>query len=115
MCHFTRLPLVTLSSTGTLYDFTTAITQSYLSGTKDLGSGVFGMIGGDVNQNGTSRFNGASNDKLAIASSIGGSVVTGYRIEDVNMNGTARFNGASNDKLAIVGFIGGTVFTTKVP
>lgn len=74
---------VSLSSSSTLYDFTTAQAQAY--GTNpmaDLGDGTFGMIAGDANydfQVTSTDFN-LFNPKFKTA-------MTGYQMEDWNLDG----------------------------
>jgi hypothetical protein len=72
---------VSLSSSSTLYNFTTAQTQAYgINPMADLGSGKYGMISGDTNGDGivdASDRSAAWNDRLQ----------TGYKNSDVNLDG----------------------------
>jgi tartrate-resistant acid phosphatase type 5 len=74
--------VVSLSSSSTLYDFTTGSGQYYggVNAAKDLGSGVWGMIAGDVDVNGGI---GAS-DLVSVLAAVGS---LAYDINDVDMNG----------------------------
>ncbi|MCB0805681.1 MAG: hypothetical protein KDC05_07760 [Bacteroidales bacterium] len=72
-------PLVESGGTFT-YDFTDALSKAYLSGQKDLGGGMFGMIAGDSNGDGTVNsddldFNWSNNAGNA-----------GYHISDLNLD-----------------------------
>ena len=62
------------------YDFSTALSQAYLDGQKDLGSGVFGMIGGDSDSDGIIDMN----DKDVNWTSETGNA--GYYGSDLNMD-----------------------------
>ncbi len=75
--------VVSLSSSSTLYDFTTASNKFYgeSAGAKDLGSGVWGMIAGDGNGNGQVQ----NDDSENIWKSANGT--SGYKNSDYNMNG----------------------------
>ena len=80
---------------------------------KDLGSGVYGMWGGDANWNNNTRYNGSSNDKNAILTAVGTTTPNNilyhvYHICDVNMNANVRYNGASNDKNFVLSVVGTT-------
>jgi hypothetical protein len=73
---------VPLSSSSSLYDFTSGSGQYYgtTNAAKDLGSGVWGMLAGDVNVNAGI---GAS-DLVSVLGAVGS---VAYDINDVNMNG----------------------------
>jgi hypothetical protein len=73
---------VALSASSSLYDFTTGSGQYYggVNAAKDLGSGVWGMIAGDVDGNGGI---GAS-DLISVLAAVGS---LAYDINDVDMNG----------------------------
>lgn len=66
---------------GTPYDFTTGLNKYYGTDAKDLGSGVFGMVAGDVDANGGV----GATDLATVRSSIG--VLNAYVVQDVDMNG----------------------------
>jgi hypothetical protein len=69
------------SASPPLYDFTTGTDKYYgTGGTKDLGSGVYGMMSGDANGNGYVN----ATDYLAVKSKIGQTV---YFNADCNLNG----------------------------
>ena len=115
---------VALSGTSALYDFTTAQMQAYgTSPMAALTGGAFGMIAGDVNQDGIVKYNLTSNDRALIYLRIGsGSVnttVSGYYPEDVNLDGVVKYNLSNNDRGIIYvnigsGSVNATV-STKVP
>jgi predicted phosphodiesterase len=72
---------VSLSSSSTLYDFTTAQTQAYgTNPMKDLGSGKFGMIGGDGNGDG-----GVYAEDYTLYRTHQGNL--GYQAADYNLDG----------------------------
>jgi hypothetical protein len=114
----------------TLYDLTTAQAQAFQNVTittnaamKDLGSGVFGMWGGNANANTTVRASGgqAINDYLFILNTVlGGNIGTilgtagspVYNSADLNLDGVVRASGgqAINDYLQLVNTIlGGNI------
>jgi len=115
---------VALSGSSSLYDFTTAQLQAY--GTdpmKALSGGVFGMIAGDANGDGTVKFSGTNNDRLAVLSVVGladiTNVVSGYNNADLNLDGAVKFSGALNDRLVVLATVGladiTATKTTQVP
>lgn len=103
------------------YDFTDALSKAYDNPSisndamVELAVGMYGMWGGDVNSNGTIRYNGPGNDRAAIFSETGNAVISGYLNSDVNMQGQGRYNGPNNDRSAIFNFVGNTVVLTHVP
>ncbi|MEZ5146824.1 MAG: hypothetical protein R2759_07015 [Bacteroidales bacterium] len=73
---------IDLEESGTIsYDFTTALSNAYGDGQQDLGSGVFGMIAGDSNADGT--VDDLDKD-VNWTNEAGGS---GYLGSDLNMDG----------------------------
>jgi hypothetical protein len=68
-----------------------------------------------VNGDGVIRYSGATNDRDAVLSAVGGTIPTntvgGYRAEDVNLDGVVRYVGAGNDRDPILFTIGGSVPT----
>ena len=115
---------VALSGTSALYDFTTAQTQAYGTGPMAaLTGGAFGMIAGDVNQDGVVKYNLTSNDRALIYVRIGGGLmnttVRGYYSEDVTLDGVVKYNLTNNDRGIIYVNIGGgsvnATVSTKVP
>jgi len=76
----------------------------------ELESGVFGMIAGDANKDGTLKYSGPSNDRGAILQYIvnqSGSTgitttVSGYREEDLNMDSIIQYSGPGNDPSLII-------------
>jgi len=97
----------------------------------ELENGVFGMIAGDVNSDGSLKYSGPGNDRglilqLIVNESGSTSITTtinGYYDEDINMNGVVKYSGPGNDPSMIiqnlVNLTGSTsitsVFTTPVP
>jgi hypothetical protein len=69
-------------ATATNYNFTTAASQAYGDNMLELEAGVFGIYGGDVNQD--DILSGA--DLVAATADVRG-VVTGYVVTDVNGDG----------------------------
>ena len=96
------------------HDFTdTNFAQPYGgvgSGVIELESGVFGMILGDIQQDGNLKYSGALNDRAPILTRIlnvvGGtsitSTTTGYYREDLNMDGVLKYSGQNNDQARII-------------
>ena len=115
---------IALSSTSALYDFKTAQTQAYgTNAMAALTGGAFGMIAGDVNQDGIVKYNLGGNDRALIYVRIGGGIVnntvSGYYPEDVNLDGVVKYNLGDNDRGIIYvnigsGAVNATV-STKVP
>jgi hypothetical protein len=77
---------VTISN-HTIYNFTTAASQAYGANLSNLGSGVFAMYSGDINQDGSIDFN--DYPELDIASNLG---VLGYDVNDLNGDASVDFN-----------------------
>jgi hypothetical protein len=102
-----------LSGTSAPYDFTTGQSKAY--GTNALyflDTGIFGLVKGDVNRNGSVKFTGAGSDRgmiLDIVGFIDPSIpVNGYYDADVNMDGIVKFAGVHSDRgsiLDVVGFV----------
>ncbi|MCK5573930.1 MAG: fibronectin type III domain-containing protein, partial [Bacteroidetes bacterium] len=94
------------------YDFTTGPDKFYGGDAKEVSTGVYGMYAGDVNPDGTLKYNLAGNDRALILTAIGrtnvNATVTGYYIEDVNLDGIVKYNLAGNDRAIILTNIGGT-------
>jgi hypothetical protein len=116
--HRNHLPVmsagvVVLSGPSVQYDFTTGQSQAY--GTNAmfaLTGGVFGMVAGDVNRDGSVKFTGSGSDRGAILDVVGfvdSSIpVNGYNDADINMDGAVKFTGSHSDRgviLDTVGFI----------
>lgn len=107
-----------LSNTPLAYDFTTGLGQAYDNpgvttndAMDDLGSGVFGMWGGNASGNTNTRYNGSGNDRNAILATVGITtpndvILDVYHICDVNLNTNVRYNGSSNDRNAILATVG---------
>ena len=73
---------VTMSSGGS-YDFTTAAGQAYNSNMVNLGSGVYGIYSGDINQDNTIN----SADKYVLQAALPGFSIGTYNINDVTGDG----------------------------
>ncbi len=71
-------PLVLTDGTYT-WDFTSQLSNAYLDGQKEIGSGIFGMTGGDADGNGTVE----TNDIAGWNSNAG---KQGYETSDLNLN-----------------------------
>jgi len=72
-----------ISTTGSAYDFTTASSQAYgVNPMTDLGGGIFGLWGGDGDQNGTT----SASDFSSVWLPQNG-VPTGYHQGDYNLDG----------------------------
>ena len=87
-------------------------------GRKDLGSGYWGLWGGNVFRDGNVsllKYTGNNNDRDPILSTIGGTtpnaVVTGYMREDVTLSGEVKYTGTANDRDPILVNVGSTVPT----
>jgi hypothetical protein len=116
---------VALSASSSLYDFTMSQSAAYSTDyglylpMKDLGDGKFGMCAGDVNGDGTLKYNGAGNDRVLIFNRIGSltGTVNGYFNEDVNLNGQVKYNGTGNDRVIIFNNTGSLtgLIKTQVP
>ena len=65
------------------YNFSTSASQAYGSAMKDLGSGVFGMYAGDVNQDGI-----VDSGDMVVVDNDAANFVAGYVANDVNGDGT---------------------------
>jgi hypothetical protein len=74
----------------------------------NLGSGVWGMWGGDVNQSNTVSY--GTGDRLAILNKVGtttpSALVNGYWIEDATMNGQVAYG--TGDRLFVLNVVGTT-------
>ena len=81
----------------------------------NLGGDVFGMIAGDVTQNGLLKYSGPENDRGPIiariievtgSNNINGVTPSGYWQEDVTMNGVISYLGTGNDRAPIISNLG---------
>ncbi|MEZ4909151.1 MAG: hypothetical protein R2771_16250 [Saprospiraceae bacterium] len=85
------------------FDFTTSPSLTYgTNSMKELSSGIWGMIGGNTNNNVNIRYLGPSNDNNYLLNTIlngnKNSVLNNvYNDGDLNMNGTVRYLGTNND------------------
>jgi hypothetical protein len=73
---------VSFAGTTMDYNFSTSVSQAFGSNMKDLGSGVFGMYAGDVNQDGI-----VDAGDLVVVDNDASNFVTGYVANDVNGDG----------------------------
>ncbi len=111
--HRNHMPVMSANSFGLTaepnsYDFTD-INNVHLEGAIELEPGVYGMIGGDVNNNGVLKYSGPGNDRglvLGATLATGGNLLTpgapGYHITDVNLNTTVSYGNAGNDRSFII-------------
>lgn len=121
--HRNHLPVrtnaaVSLSnSVSALVDFTVLATAFDSSGIakptepeKLLPGGLYGLWSGDANFNKSVSYNGASNDKNIVLTTVGpatpNNAILGYNRADVNMNGVTLYNGAANDKNVVLVNVG---------
>jgi len=107
----------------TPWDFTTGAAQAMSSIQASLGSGLFGMYGGNANSNNSTRYTGggAINDNAyllnTVLGGVKGTIVTTYSLGDLNMNGSARYTGGGllNDNAfllnVVLGGVKGTIIT----
>lgn len=76
----------------------------------ELVPGVWGMICGDVNQDGKLKYSGPDNDRMMIIqliTNVSGStsitsVINGYYFEDLNLNTEVKYSGPNNDGAIII-------------
>lgn len=88
----------------------------------ELEPGVFGMISGDINKDGTIKYSGPGNDRgLVLQYIVNASgtnnittTVNGYRDEDLNMDGIISYSGPANDPSLIVQDIVGMTGSTSI-
>lgn len=106
-------------ATPVLYDFTTNQSQAYQDpaitpvnpAMKDLGSGVFGMFGGNVNSNIDLKFTGLNNDYGSILTALNGqqgsTLSSVYNNADLNLDGIVKFTSLNNDPGILLTSLGG--------
>lgn len=104
-----------LSSTATVVDFRSAATATYGTNARKTIGGAMALWMGNVVNDGSLRYTGASNDRDPILVRIGGLVPTavanGYYVEDSNMDGQVRYTGTANDRDPLFVNVGGLVPT----
>ncbi len=95
-------------------DFSDTLNTTFYGGNMsaqiELDSCVFGMIAGDVNQDGQLKYSGPGNDRNLILQRIvneSGSTsitttVNGYYNEDLNMDSVVKYSGPDNDQSLII-------------
>lgn len=111
--HRNHMPIMSASAQTmpvASYDLTDAANLFGADPAIDLGSGVYGMIAGDVTVNGRLQYSGPGNDRGPIIAQIideGGTdinstVSDGYWYEDVNMDNTLSYIPGPNDRGIII-------------
>jgi hypothetical protein len=109
------VPLNFVAGTALSMDLSDPLTPVYGTEGGQVVNNVRVLWPGDVNGDGVIRYSGATNDRDAVLSAVGGSIPTntvgGYRAEDVNLDGVVRYVGAGNDRDPILFTIGGSVPT----
>ncbi len=110
----------------TQYDFSDTLNfPPYGGGSNaliELETGVFGMIAGDVNKDGTIKYSGPNNDRGPVLQYIVNqsgstsitSTVTGYREEDISMDSIIKYSGPGNDPSLIIQNLVGLTGTTSI-
>ncbi len=97
--------LLDFSDTNTVKPFGGA-TQAQI----ELEPGIWGMICGDINQDGILKFSGPDNDRMKIIqliTNVSGStnitkVINGYYFEDLDLNSEVKYSGPGNDGSIII-------------
>jgi len=116
--HLNHLPLMTadpvmLQNTSAIDFSDTTLTPFYgtaINSSIELESNVYGMIGGDINRDGTIKYSGPGNDRGLILQRIinesGSTSITtslsGYYEEDIKLDGGLRYSGPENDPSLII-------------
>lgn len=137
--HMNHLPVMTANPVmlpnTVVIDFSdttnTSLYGSALNSSIQLEPNIYGMIGGDVNRDGTLKYSGPGNDRSIILQKIineSGSTnitttLTGYFKEDLKLDETLRYSGPQNDPSIIIqnliNLTGSSsitiIFTTPVP
>jgi hypothetical protein len=109
---------VSVSTSPTLYDFTSGQAQAFQNGAIStnvamaaLGGGAFGLWAGDANGNSTTMFTGAGNDSDALLTALGNNQAAilrdVYNKADLNLDGMVRYTGLNNDAGVVVKALGG--------
>ena len=95
-------------------DFTdtnsTKLFGGYLQAQIELEHGIWGMISGDINNDGMLKYSGPDNDRMEIIqqiTNVSGStnitkVISGYYIEDLDLNSQVKYSGPNNDGAIII-------------
>ena len=104
---------MTLTTTTSALNFTSAGTGTYGTNAQSNLGGVMGLWPGDVNFDGTAKYVGNGNDRDPILVAIGGSTPTNvvsnvYSPLDVNLDGVIKYIGAGNDRDVILTTVGGS-------
>ncbi len=103
---------LTLSSTPSAIDFTSAATITWgTAARKDVG-GTMVLWSGEVWRNGFLSYTGSSNDRDIILATVGSTTpnntIVGYKVHDVTMNGITAYTGVGNDRDPILVNVGST-------
>jgi len=98
---------LSLSETPTLVDFSSFLGYSIDGAAQaEVQAGVFALWSGDVNDNETLNYSGASNDRVEVLSVAGGptpfDTASGYLQADINLDGVVSYSGSANDRVLIL-------------
>ncbi|MDX9751282.1 MAG: M36 family metallopeptidase [Flavobacteriales bacterium] len=116
--HLAAMTATPVSFAGPLatVDLTLPGTATYGTGARRSQGGVMMLWAGNVNGDDMVRYTGASNDREAILSAVGGTVptqtVNGYLPQDTNMNGQVRYTGNGNDREVVLQNVGAVPTST---
>ena len=103
------------ATTAVQLDLTTSATSTWGTNARKQIGGAMALWMGNVVNDGSIRYTGASNDRDPILVAIGGSVPTntaaGYNKEDCNLDGVVKYTGNMNDRDPILLNIGGLIPT----
>ncbi len=128
--HRNHFPVMSAGSVNipatALYDFSDTLSFPPYGGGSvaliELESDIFGMIGGDVNKDGTIKYSGPNNDRgfvlQYIVNQTGSTSITntvsGYRGEDINMDNIIKYSGPFNDPSLIIQNLVGLTGSTSI-
>lgn len=103
---------VTLSSTPTVIDLTSAATSTYGSNARKAVGAAMVLWAGNVLRDQSLLYTGSGNDRdpilVRVGSSTPNNTSAGYWSEDVNMDGVAKYTGTGNDRDPILVNVGST-------
>ncbi|MFK7948071.1 MAG: hypothetical protein AB8G11_10790 [Saprospiraceae bacterium] len=101
---------IALKKAAKTVDFTTGSLATYGNNAQKTVGAYQVLWAGDANNDGTIKYNGASNDKNKILFDVGlltpNNVLNTYNVNDLNLDGFVKYNGASNDKNIILFNVG---------
>ena len=114
---------IALSSSSSLYNFGSAMTQAYGTNPMRLVGSTYTMIPGDMNSNGNVKWSGSANDRAVLLAFIGTTtlnrIVSSYSANDINMDGSVKWSGSNNDRAVLLSLIGTTtlnkIYNSQVP